>query len=339
MQSHAISQNDLMVAVASVDTEGSATPLVHSHAIAAVGLWDGTDERSLEAARRSGGREVGAPEVSLSFAAWYLPKMSWAHLALAVVCVALFSTILVDDNHQHALFCATGCICVVSVGLACWEPTLPMWPYLANLRHAVRATSPFMMAVSCYLVCVMLYNHTLPSEVIAAQARSRLSRHLLAIAFSYFAAGCLVALEPTQTRAQRWQRLCAFALFGLSAAQICTADAQPLEMLHLCLTVATVPFALGMMMMRQHEELFRRMYRDMFFAKLEARYTNAHAAAERHRAWTLEVARREMLVARASAQTRQRRRNVPRSLTSASKMPPLMTEVVQEEGYMSPPET
>ena len=139
-------------------------------------------------------------EVASSFAAWYLPKMSSVHLALAVLCVALFSTILVDDNQQHALFCALGFICVLCAGLTTWP--VSTWPSLALLRHAVRVTSPFMMSVSCYLVCVMLYNLSLPAQLIAAQARSRLSRHLLVTAFSYFAAGCLTALQPTKTRAQ-----------------------------------------------------------------------------------------------------------------------------------------
>ena len=97
-----------------------------------------------------------------------------------------------------------------------------------------------------------------------------------------------------------------------------------------------VPFGLGVVFMSQHEKLMRSMWLEMSSAQREARSTNANAAAERHRAWQLETARREMLVARKSAHRTKPRRgallHAPRAMPDGARM----DAVVQEDGYHSP---
>ena len=364
VQSCAISQNDLMEAVKRVDTEGSATHLVHSHVIGAVGLWDGTDATAVDRPEPKVRMPTGRPArhtaldtaaldtaaldtatldttdsgAIATFTAWYLPKVRALQLLLAVGVIICLATVLVDDEQQYALFCSmAACLFTILVLLS----SSAQWPRLALPRKAMAFLPPPVVVIPFYLLCLILYSSTLPPETVAAKARSRLSRYSLHSAASYFGAGCFTSLQPTATRVQLVGKSATLAMLFLRGIQISAADERPFEMLRIGTMAATLPFVCGYLFMQQQEELMRRMWQEIRFAEHEAQNTNAHTAAERHRAWALEMARREMLVARATARTRkQRRRNAaagPRATSvDADSLPE--DSVVQEDGYWSPGE-
>ena len=188
----------------------------------------------------------------------------------------------------------------------------------------------------------MVHSSTLPPQMVAAQARLRLTQYWLPSVLSYFASGCFTSLQPTATRLQRAGKLLTILLLLLRGAQISAVDAQPLEMLQLGTITAMLPFAIGLLFMQQQEVLVR-MWLEIGFAKREARNTNARVAAERQRALALEMARREMLVARKSTRWKKRRRSTPRATLSSNRSKsneslPIDDVIKQEEGYQSPVE-
>lgn len=361
VQSYAISQNDLMEAVARVDTEGSATHLVHSHAISAVGLWDGTGNGASDHPGRwspdhggallpesptvpsteqtmGGGLETTPPPLAV----WY--RMQAVQLALAVVIFAAFTRMLADDTKQYALFVVCAFVFVTLASLS--SGLLPTRSWLAPLSvRLIRISPPFTGLFSAYTVCLMLYSSTLPSHVVAAQARSRLSLYWLHSLIVYFALGCAASMQPTATRRQCVGKASSIILFVLRGVQISAADAQPLDMLHLGSKAAAIPFVLGYLFMGQQEVLMR-MWLEIRAARCEARTTSARMAAERQHAQSLEMARRVMLVARKSssgARARRRHReklstqksNSSTARSNSDEMWPI-DGVVQEEGYQSP---
>lgn len=291
-----------------------------------------------------GGLETTPPLLAV----WY--RMQVVHLSLAVVVVAALTRMLADDTKQYALFviCAVVLLTLASLSsvlLPARSWLAPLSARLTPLREAIRISPPFTVICSVYIVCLMLYSSTLPSHVVAAQARSRLSLYWLHSLIGYFAFGCLVSLQPTATRQQCVGKSSATILLALRGVQISAADAQPLEMLQLGSKAAAIPFVLGYLFMGQQEVLMR-MWLEIRAARCEARTTSARMAAERQHAQSLEMARRVMLVARKPSRGARARRphreklstqksNSSTARSNSDEMWPI-DGVVQEDGYQSP---
>lgn len=362
VQTHAISQNDLMDAVATVDVEGSVTRLVHSRSIGAVGLWYSSSSssphgsgaatramRAMHAAERHCEPRTVSPTLrtvsptsseeagTSSFTSWYMRRVRWMLMGFAVCYPVLVVHIIVDDAAQMAAYFCFALALVVLIAVE--------WPLLGSLRQLVRNALPDILAreasmalIACYAICLMLYGCTLPPEVVAAQARARIAQHWLSLVASYFIVGCFISLHPVETRAQRLSKACAIMMLLLRGVQIGTSDPQPLDLLLLCLKVGGLPCAAGLLFVGLQRELVYELWLHISFAKREARHVHAMSAADRDRAWELEVVRRETLVAQQSARKAQRK--APRSCSGAPRVPPnadsRVDGVTQEDGYCSP---
>ena len=370
VQSCAISHNDLMEAVALVDTEGSATHLVHSHAISAVGLWDSTGNgirdpighgaatgAAMDADTGAGGADTGTGpgagiaatsatdsaadrEGTPSLAMRY--RLQAGHLSLAVVVAAAGARSLADDHtHYNIAFCyivLSGFTLVTLAGRV--SSHISRRARLALLRRISPPSSSPVMLFAIYMAVLMIYSYTLPPHVLAARTRSHLTHYWQHYVISYAAMGCFTSLQPTSTSMQRVRNLSVLLLLALRGLQVSAADSQPIEVLQLGLKAAALPFVLGFLLMRQ-QELLVRMWLEIGAARREARSSSARVAAERQHAQSLEMARRVMLVARKSSRaskgrrgTTHRERMLARSNPSDSSW--LVGDVVQEEGYQSP---
>ena len=351
VQSSAISQNDLMDAVTTVDTEGSATHLVHSHAIGEVGLWDikETGVASHPEDMSSPASPSAAPSPSQRApVAWDTPlspialmrRMQMVHLALSVVIFVVCGFVVVDDQKQHALSLLVSCFIVSLSGttsVAPWQ--LSTLKGLAPLKRIVQPYSQLcVLAVSAYLAYLLVSTCVLPSHVVAELARAQLSTHGIRYMIGYVAFGGLASMQPTATPVQRARKVATIAIVVLRDVQICAVDAQPLEILQMGFKASLLPFVLGLLFGEQ-QKILMRMWRENMAAKREARKTNAHVMTERERALTLEKARHVMLVARKSSGRRKGRTRTTRATLSGrsgSDNSWVVDGVNQEEGYQSP---
>lgn len=228
-----------------------------------------------------------------------------------------------DDTAQRVLFCIAGVLAV----LACYSD------YAGGALRFVK--NPSFLTVSCaYISAVILYSCTLPPDVVATTARSRLARHPQLVPFAYFATGALIALQRTSTWPERARMWLLHGLLVVRLVQLGVLDSTPSEMFMLCISGGVLPYFFGVVVTWQPLQKMHSLYEELSEARKAEQAASYECAWMRDHITTLERARRDQLVERRCSS--HKGSSLGRAGNTKSGGARLGS--VQEDGYASPEE-